>query len=143
MSTLAACIDRLDEFKGSIIFTIGIFIFVSYVTTALKPGLRSIPGPILARFTYLYRPFRIAKGDAPNFYMSLHEKYGPIVRTSPNTVDISDPAALPAIYGISSKFVKVGTLISRLETFLILNSQHFIMLSVRFLKERPCLACSL
>ncbi|KAJ6000548.1 cytochrome P450 [Penicillium waksmanii] len=106
MSIFTAYTDQRDGFKGLIIFIVGILIFISYVTTALKPGLRSIPGPIMARLTYLYRPFRIAKGDAPNFYMSLHEKYGPIVRTSPNTVDISDPAALPTIYGISSKFVK-------------------------------------
>jgi hypothetical protein len=101
--------------------TLGILIFMSYLAAALKPGLRSIPGPIMARLTYLYRPFRIAKGDAPNFYMTLHEKYGPIVRTSPNTVDISDPAALPIIYGISSKFVKVCDLRSDLTIFLILN----------------------
>ncbi|CAI7627401.1 unnamed protein product [Penicillium manginii] len=106
MSIFIAYTDQLDGFKGLIIFTLGIVMLISYVTTALKPGLRSIPGPIMARFTYLYRPFRIAKGDAPNFYMSLHEKYGPIVRTSPSTVDISDPAALPIIYGISSKFIK-------------------------------------
>lgn len=85
----------------------GIWTLIRSIATALKPGLRSIPGPILARFTRFYRPWRIAQGDAPDFYLGLHEKYGPIVRTGPNTVDISDPKALPIIYGISSKFLKV------------------------------------
>lgn len=86
--------------------------FVCYVVcsivTALKPGLRSIPGPAIARFSSLYRPWKISKGDAGKFYLKLHEKYGAIVRTGPNTVDISDPKALPIIYGITSKFLKVA-----------------------------------
>lgn len=108
MDTTFVRVNELFEFKGLIGLTFGLLILISYVATALKPGLRSIPGPALARFTYLYRPFKIAKGDAPGFYRNLHEKYGPLVRTGPNSVDISDPTVLPIIYGINSKFLKVS-----------------------------------
>ena len=81
---------------------------VSSIATAFKPGLKSIPGPAIARFSSFYRPWKISKGDAPDFYLRLHDEYGKIVRTLPNTVDISDPEALPIIYGISSRFLKVG-----------------------------------
>lgn len=84
-----------------------ISIAISSIVTALNPSLKFIPGPFTARFSSLYRPWKIAKGDAPVFYLNLHKRYGQIVRTGPNTVDISDPKALPVIYGISSKFVKV------------------------------------
>lgn len=89
------------------IILIVLWYIVSSIATAFKPGLRSIPGPVVARFSSFYRPWKIANGDAPEFYLKLHERYGKIVRTGPKTVDISDPRALPIIYGISSKFLKV------------------------------------
>ncbi|CAG8925610.1 unnamed protein product [Penicillium salamii] len=79
---------------------------IKSIITALRPGLRAIPGPFIARISSLYRPWKISNGDAPDFYRRLHETYGPIVRTGPNTVDISDPKAISTIYGINSKFLK-------------------------------------
>lgn len=79
---------------------------VDYLRIAFKPGLRSIPGPLLARFTKLYRVFKIAPGDSPQFYLRLHEKYGPIVRTGPNTVSLSAPDAVPIIYGMNHSYRK-------------------------------------
>lgn len=84
------------------------FLVLRAIATALKPSLRGLPGPRIARFTPFYRAWKVSKGDAPVYYQNLHKKYGPIVRTGPNTVDISDPKALPVIYGISSKFLKVS-----------------------------------
>ncbi|KAF9891574.1 hypothetical protein FE257_003585 [Aspergillus nanangensis] len=78
------------------------------VLRAFKPGLRLIPGPIIARFSSFYRPWLISGGEAPDVYRKLHEQYGKIVRTGPNSVDISDPDAIAIIYGISSKFLKSG-----------------------------------
>jgi hypothetical protein len=91
-----------------VVVSVLLFIIIRSTITALRPGLRSTPGPFIARFSCLYRPWKIARGNAPEFYLALHEKYGPIVRTGPNTVDISDPKAIPIIYGISSKFLKVN-----------------------------------
>ncbi|KAK6819176.1 hypothetical protein RU639_008065 [Aspergillus parasiticus] len=87
-------------------FLLLIYYVLHSIVTALRPGLRSIPGPTFARFSPLYRPWKLAGGDAPNVYRVLHERYGKIVRTGPNTVDISDPTAVSLIYGINSKFLK-------------------------------------
>ncbi|KAJ5315081.1 cytochrome P450 [Penicillium atrosanguineum] len=106
MGLLLTLQDQQNDWISTLVFIVAFSIGISSIATALRPGLRSIPGPTVARFSSLYRPWKISKGDAPDFYRSLHKKYGPIVRTGPNTVDISDPRSLPIIYGISSKFVK-------------------------------------
>lgn len=74
---------------------------------AFRKGIREIPGPRLARFTPFYRINLVVGGDAVNKYRQLHERYGPFVRTGPNSVAIADPKAIPIIYGISSRFMKV------------------------------------
>lgn len=107
------CSFLLDPHYG-IHFCIASFLLryiVSSITTAFKPDLKSIPGPAIARFSSFYRPWKISKGDAPDFYLRLHREYGKIVRT----VDISDPKSLPIIYGISSKFLKVGFTFNQVE----------------------------
>ncbi|KAH7267929.1 cytochrome P450 [Fusarium solani] len=75
----------ITEDKIIIIFTVLLVGWlVSLVRTILRPGL----------------------GNAHEEYKLLHDKYGPIVRTAPNVVDISDPTSIATIYGISSKFLK-------------------------------------
>ena len=91
--------------------TLGLFILywvTDCVRTAYRSDLSSLPGPKWAPYTGLYRVFRLWSGQAPAVYMKLHEEYGPIVRTGPNTVSIADPKTVPIIYGISSAFVKVS-----------------------------------
>ncbi|KAJ5585632.1 cytochrome P450 [Penicillium hetheringtonii] len=85
-----------------------VFLILRSVFIAFRASLRNLPGPNIARFTPFYRLWKISKGDAPIYYLNLHKKYGPIVRTGPNTVDISDPQALQVIYGINSQFLKSG-----------------------------------
>ncbi|KAH7136224.1 cytochrome P450 [Dactylonectria macrodidyma] len=68
---------------------------VSLVSTALRPGLRNIPGPWLAKISQTWRLNLVWKGDAHNEYRRLHDTYGAVVRTAPNVVDISDPTASP------------------------------------------------
>ncbi|KAH8666053.1 cytochrome P450 [Tricladium varicosporioides] len=48
----------------------------------------------------------VYKGNAPQTYRELHKKYGPIVRTGPNHVSVSDPEMIPVIYGTGSNFRK-------------------------------------
>ena len=99
---------RLASWLPAIIGASILLLILRPIVAAFKPSLRGLPGPSLARFTPFYRAWKMSKGDAPIYYRSLHKQYGPIVRTGPNTVDISDPKALPIIYGISSKFLKVS-----------------------------------
>lgn len=68
--------------------------------------LCSVPGPLLAKFTDLWRLLMVKRGDSHDTYLALHEKYGDIVRVGPNCVSISKPDAIPMIYGIQKGFVK-------------------------------------
>jgi hypothetical protein len=46
----------------------------------------------------------VGGGKGPAGYRELHRKYGQIVRVGPNHVATSDPAAIPVIYGLGSKY---------------------------------------
>lgn len=70
-------------------------------------GLRSVPGPWLAKFSTLHRILIVRRGQGPGEYRKLHSAYGRIVRTGPNHVSVSDPDMIPVIYGIGKKFNKV------------------------------------
>ncbi|KAF4439012.1 pisatin demethylase cytochrome P450 [Fusarium acutatum] len=95
------------------------------VRLTFRAGLRNIPGPWLARYTTLYRLSLVHKGDSPRQYQLLHEKYGPIVRTGPNHVSVSDPAMIPVIYGIGKNFQKVDAAFLSLDKSLILIKTPF------------------
>jgi hypothetical protein len=78
------------------------------IYVGFQPGLRGIPGPWSARFANAVRFKLVWAGRAHENYRQLHETYGAIVRTAPNVVDISDPEAIPIIYGINSKYLKAS-----------------------------------
>lgn len=72
-------------------------------------GLNKYPGPFLASLTDWWR-FIDVYGQRPERTLrALHDKHGDIVRTGPNTLSFSDPAALKSIYGLNKGFVKVST----------------------------------
>lgn len=84
-----------------------LFLVFEYVRVAYGSTLRKIPGPLFAQYSKFWRVGFVFSGQCPAKYHALHQKYGPIVRTGPTSVDISDPKVIPTIYGISSKFLKV------------------------------------
>ncbi|KFY41502.1 hypothetical protein V494_02966 [Pseudogymnoascus sp. VKM F-4513 (FW-928)] len=87
-----------------------IFITVSYTVSCLfsyfRPNLCQLPGPFLARFTRLWKVYINLKGDSHLTYQKLHDKYGPIIRTGPNSVSIGDAAMIPEIYLQGSLYQK-------------------------------------
>ena len=83
------------------------FILVTYTRIIFRAGLKQLPGPITARFSSLYRLSLVYRGKAPFTYRKLHKKYGPIVRTGPNHVSVSDVEMIPVIYGTGNNFKKV------------------------------------
>ena len=87
---------------------VGITVVFSLLNVA-RSRLKHIPGPILALFTGLYRVHLVWSGQCAKKIEKLHSAYGPIVRTGPNHVLLSDPAAMFAIYGAGTKFKKVHT----------------------------------
>ena len=118
--------------------------FARTIYIAFQPGLRDIPGPWSAKFACLTRFKLIWAGKAHENYRKLHETYGSIVRTAPNVVDISDPNAIPIIYGINSKYYKVKFFpIPNRVPLKAENDSHTSMMSSRsFTKEHTWRACS-
>ncbi|RDL40050.1 Uncharacterized protein BP5553_00029 [Venustampulla echinocandica] len=81
-----------------------------YIVT-LSP-LAGIPGPKRRKFSYLPCAFASLKGRESYAVRDLHDKYGPVVRVSPEMVSFIGPTAWKDIYGYPAvkKFKKSGYL---------------------------------
>ncbi|KAL7910358.1 putative cytochrome P450 monooxygenase [Trichoderma velutinum] len=79
-------------------------------TWLLSPLLRydlwSIPGPWWRQFTDVFQFIDAVKGKTTASLQRLHQQYGSIVRLGPDTVSISDPGMIAAVYGIRSNLPK-------------------------------------
>ncbi|KAE8159764.1 cytochrome P450 [Aspergillus tamarii] len=60
--------------------------------------LASIPGPFLASVSNWHQGWSFMKGGSQEYYLRLHDEYGPVVRYGPNSVMINDPYFLPHIF---------------------------------------------
>lgn len=70
-------------------------------------SLRYIPGPFAARLTDLYRALLVYKRDPHEVHLTLHKRYGNVVRLGPNCVSVTGSSAyIPQIYGIGKGLVK-------------------------------------
>ncbi|EFX00361.1 cytochrome p450 monooxygenase [Grosmannia clavigera kw1407] len=69
--------------------------------------LHDIPGPWIAGATrwWLFQR-ELVKEDAHATILKLHQKYGPLVRISPDEVSVNDVTAYTEIYSQTSKFPK-------------------------------------
>lgn len=85
-----------------------LLLWVYTITKAGTSRLRSLPGPLAGRISAYFRVWLLSTGRGPIIYWELHKKYGPVVRTGPNHVSLSDPAMIPVIYDVKGKFFKVG-----------------------------------
>ena len=80
----------------------------SLLRNALRPGIRSVPGPFLAKFSNLWRLYTTWKRTFKDDIPVLHRKYGSsLVRIGPNLVSCSDPRAIDSIYGFHNEMQKV------------------------------------
>jgi hypothetical protein len=68
--------------------------------------LSHIPGPLLPRITSLWLYYHSYVGDESTVIHQLHSRYGPLVRVSPNEIDISDADAIAPIYISKGGFPK-------------------------------------
>ncbi|KUJ08910.1 cytochrome P450 [Mollisia scopiformis] len=69
----------------------------------------SIPGPLLAGTSDLWRAYYQYRGQLRSKLLTLHKIHGPIVRYGVDAVSISDPSAISIIYGSRAGFVTVST----------------------------------
>ncbi|KAE8380515.1 cytochrome P450, partial [Aspergillus bertholletiae] len=68
--------------------------------------LACYPGPLLARFTNLWRLFTFFGGQLHLTEQHLHDKYGHVVRVAPNWLSFSDLQDFDAIYGFNKSVEK-------------------------------------
>ncbi|KAJ5646046.1 hypothetical protein N7490_002418 [Penicillium lividum] len=72
----------------------------------LTNSLTHIPGPEYSKWTDLVYKYYWFSGKVPYYVHNLHEKYGPIVRTSTTQVDICDIEAAREIHKTNSRYMK-------------------------------------
>lgn len=68
--------------------------------------LEHIPGPFWASVTRLWMIHHVLRGDMDVVQRALHQKYGPLVRISPNETACADPEAIRKIYPVSKPLEK-------------------------------------
>ncbi|KAJ5784933.1 uncharacterized protein N7503_010145 [Penicillium pulvis] len=68
--------------------------------------LAHVPGPEISKWTDLVYKYYWFSGKIPYYVHSLHEKYGPIVRTSTTQVDICDIEVAREIHKTNSRYMK-------------------------------------
>ncbi|CAO2649937.1 Nn.00g012290.m01.CDS01 [Neocucurbitaria sp. VM-36] len=96
-------------FAGLLLKAIGLVIILllsQYALAYLRSPLKKIPGPVLAKFSNLWRFFDHYRQTHIETQKRLHEKYGDIVRLGPTTVSIADPSLIKTIYNTRGTFVK-------------------------------------
>lgn len=91
----------------TVAFASAIVAVTSYIAYSLHfHPLARFPGPLLGRLTQCYDAYHAYKGDKHINFHRLHQRYGVVVRFSPNSLSINDPAALKAIYSHGSNVKK-------------------------------------
>ncbi|KAJ6512373.1 cytochrome P450, partial [Mycena vulgaris] len=78
---------------------------VLYRLSPLHPLYR-FPGPILHKISELPMIYYAVRGTRHTEIKRLHDQYGRVVQTGPNTLSFSDPSAISEIYGSSSALDK-------------------------------------
>ena len=95
----------------------GVFLFIIegliigtaayFVIWLLTSPIKDVPGPLLAKFTNMWRLFNVWQGSAELTQLRLHRQCGPAVRLGPNCVSLSDPELIKTVYSTKSKWTKV------------------------------------
>lgn len=69
-------------------------------------GLQRYPGPALAAYTNWWRFFENIGRRTEQTHITLHRKYGDVVRLGPNVLSFADPKAIKVIYGLNKGVIK-------------------------------------
>ncbi|KAF4622227.1 hypothetical protein D9613_008961 [Agrocybe pediades] len=80
----------------------GILLFVIFQRLTVHDPLHDIPGPWLAKYTSLLLAYHARGGKRHLYVDSLHKKYGPFVRITPNQVSCAHPNAPAVVYAQGS-----------------------------------------
>lgn len=87
---------------------IGVVLLCSMVIwQLLLSPLRAFPGPLVAKFTDLWRAAAVLAGQIDSVNRRWHKRYGSAVRVGPNTVILNDPEMIKTVYSTKKAWVKV------------------------------------
>lgn len=81
-------------------------LILHYLWSVFSDPLRTVPGVLCARFTRLWEWHENMGGAFERTNIKLHDKYGDVVRLSPNRYSIRGADNLKKIYGPGTKFLK-------------------------------------
>ncbi|KAK4233426.1 cytochrome P450 [Achaetomium macrosporum] len=88
----------------SVVATLALLLVIRILTQILHRRLfhplRSVPGPWINSVSELPAAFALVTGNQHLYYRSLHEKYGPVVRVSPNELSFISVEAREEVYGL-------------------------------------------
>lgn len=119
-----------------------VLLAIWYIQSTLFSKLRRVPGPILARFTAFYRASLIWSGTGPAQCYELHLRYGPVIRTGPRHVMVSDAAAVSNIFDNRTKFLKVTCQRTASIPYAHANRVNFTIRSLPCTRESPWIQLS-
>ncbi|KAI0294428.1 cytochrome P450 [Russula brevipes] len=86
-----------------------VVVLVHFIPWLVDPhGLRSFPGPWVARFSDLWLGRVAQHGHRSEVVHEMHQKYGTFVRIAPNHLSISDPTALQIVYAHGNGSLKAN-----------------------------------
>jgi hypothetical protein len=113
LSELISHFQRVTRFQAPMslwLFSLLILlILLSYrfiIYPLLFCNVRHVPGPYISKVTNLWLTYQGYKNNANQYIHTLHKVYGPVVRVAPDVVSFNSVEAIPAIYGVRSKFPK-------------------------------------
>ncbi|KAI1118402.1 cytochrome P450 [Nemania sp. NC0429] len=127
-------IHSLIPLPATIAIIVVLGLFAQVLQRLFFGPLRIVPGPWLNRISELPAAFALLKGDQHTYYKSLHDKYGPVVRVSPNEISFISVEARQEIYGFRKSGINmekspiflgsVGALDGQTGLSLAINAQH-------------------
>ncbi|KAI1458694.1 cytochrome P450 [Annulohypoxylon moriforme] len=99
--------DDLKESPIIVALLLGGLTLLSWlVTSEFSSPLKKYPGPFLARWTNWWRFALVRTGSYHLHVKRLHDRYGPILRIGPNTLDIDIPELVKILYGSDTSWRK-------------------------------------
>lgn len=92
-------LPRTELYVSAIVCLFTLYALLTVLYNLVLHPLRSIPGPVIYRASRVPYALALLTGRASFITHALHERYGPVVRLSPNHLSFTDIRAWKDIYG--------------------------------------------
>ncbi|KAL4990831.1 hypothetical protein BDW68DRAFT_185338 [Aspergillus falconensis] len=106
MALVAEFLGRAESLSNCVLYILSSLLLLYLAQQYFHNGLHRYPGPVLAKFTNLWRFLDVRSRRPELTHIALHRKYGDVVRLGPNTLSFASPSAIKVIYGLNKGFTK-------------------------------------